>query len=263
MDTKKPINEKIEEIRAIQKAKKLAEFKFIDNPGTGHAIGYTRVSTDIQADIGHSLEEQKQKIEDICKAKGWILDEVFEDPAISGANITRPKIKEILSKLRPGIKVVTHSMDRLSRDATHAHNIVKEIHDAGASIYFIGINMDSTDQNFPMIMGMLVTMADQSRKASNARVSAVMTNMSREGKLRGKPRYGWKMVKSPEGKSELVEDPEEQKVIGIIRDLIEEDPKISLTEIAKILTKNEIQLRKSAKIYTTTLKNIIDYNNLR
>jgi len=60
------------------------------------AIGYIRVSTDMQADKGTSLENQVQRIKEYAKKKGLTLEHIYEDAGFSGKNTNRPAFKEMI-----------------------------------------------------------------------------------------------------------------------------------------------------------------------
>lgn len=229
----------------------------------GYAVGYSRVSTDMQVQDGYSLADQDNCITDYCKSKGLILEKIYTDAGLSGANRNRQQLNNMLDNLVMGMQVVTYSIDRLARDTSHLLEIKDKIHNKGCTLYIIDKKIDTSDKQHDFLITVMAAVADENRKASNSRVSSVMQNMSREGKLRKKPRYGWKVIQGPDGKNILVEDDDEQLVINIIRTIISNDPKITLSAIAKRLTSEGIHIRKCEKIYTTTLKNIINDNHLR
>ena len=80
--------------------------------------GYTRVSTDLQEERGHSLETQAESLVALANANGWELGEcdiLYETG--SGSDIERDKLQWLLDQIRAG-KVdglLVHSPDRLSR----------------------------------------------------------------------------------------------------------------------------------------------------
>lgn len=73
----------------------------------------------------------------------------------------------------------------------------------------------------------------------------------------GRPAFGWEIKNS-----QLVQNPKEQIVIEMIRRILNENPKTSLTDICKILTYHGFTIRQSKRIYPTMIKNIILTNNL-
>jgi len=85
-----------------------------------------------------------------------------------------------------------------------------------------------------------------------------MKDMKDRGVLRYKPRFGWRVENK-----QLIENPEEQMVIETIRQLIKDEPNISLSKTCRRLTSHEFSIRRSSKIYPITIKNIIEDNNLR
>ena len=48
------------------------------------AVIYTRVSTDVQVDTGHSLDMQRDRLESYCKAYNLEIADVLVDEGISG-----------------------------------------------------------------------------------------------------------------------------------------------------------------------------------
>ncbi len=91
-----------------------------------YVIGYARVSSPKQAQIGESLEVQEEKIRRYCKEKGWELfpeDTVYKEP-FTGSNTNRPVYAEIISLLKNNGKAlnikyfVFWDFDRLTRAGT-------------------------------------------------------------------------------------------------------------------------------------------------
>src|SRR3954466_4745751 len=83
------------------------------------AVGYVRVSTDMQATDGLSLDAQQAAIEQYCAAQGYTLVGIHKD-VLSGAKDQRPGLKEALGQLERGVDVlVVLKFDRLSRSIKH------------------------------------------------------------------------------------------------------------------------------------------------
>ena len=71
------------------------------------AVGYIRVSTDMQADKGTSLENQIARIKEYAESKGFVLENIFQDAGYSGKNTRRPGFQSMFTRLREGgIKAV-------------------------------------------------------------------------------------------------------------------------------------------------------------
>ena len=63
---------------------------------------YIRVSTEDQAREGFSLGEQKLKLEDLCKYRGYKIFKVYEDAGISAKDTNRPQFQEMMSDIKEG-----------------------------------------------------------------------------------------------------------------------------------------------------------------
>ncbi|MGB6864240.1 MAG: recombinase family protein, partial [Candidatus Aminicenantaceae bacterium] len=131
------------------------------------AIGYIRVSTEEQAREGISLEVQADRISALAKAKGWDLVEIIEDRGLSGKNLERDGIKQIISKCKEGEAdiVIVYKVDRLTRkqkDLWHLLEDVFDKHDVG----FISVSesFDTTTATGKAFLGMLGTFAQLDAK---------------------------------------------------------------------------------------------------
>jgi DNA invertase Pin-like site-specific DNA recombinase len=90
-----------------------------------YIIGYARVSSAKQAQIGEGLERQERDIKTYCKDKGWKLfgEQVFLEP-FTGTNTDRPAYNQILQLLKSngkGVNIryfVFWDFDRLTRAGT-------------------------------------------------------------------------------------------------------------------------------------------------
>ena len=83
------------------------------------AVGYVRVSTDMQAMDGLSLEAQQSAIEGYCALHGIKLVRVYKD-IMSGGKDQRPGLLEALDTLERSADVlIVLKFDRLSRSIMH------------------------------------------------------------------------------------------------------------------------------------------------
>ena len=87
----------------------------LDRGETKHrrAIGYVRVSTDLQASDGLSLDAQTAAIEQYSTLHGLKLQSICKD-VISGAKAERPGLQEALASLQRGADIlIVLKFDRL------------------------------------------------------------------------------------------------------------------------------------------------------
>lgn len=77
---------------------------------------YCRVSTENQIE-NYSIEEQRERLEAFCRAKGWSKPVMFIDPGFSGGTLERPALRSLLADVERGRfgTVVVYKLDRLSR----------------------------------------------------------------------------------------------------------------------------------------------------
>jgi site-specific DNA recombinase len=222
--------------------------------------GYTRVSTDMQVKEGASLEAQYAEILKYCNYNNISLGKVFCDEGLSGGTLDRPELTKMLGELRPGIVVVCKNLSRLSRSVKQFQEIFETIMSKGAHLVLLDMGVDTTTGIGKLLLVISSGLAEFERNQISERTSSVMQNMSRTKTLKTKPKYGYMYNES----KQLVENPEEQQVIDLIRKMISEDPTISDTLICRKLQEAGIQkLRKSKRIYPNIINNIILYNKLR
>jgi putative DNA-invertase from lambdoid prophage Rac len=99
--------------------------------------GYTRVSTDRQADEGESLGTQQRVIEGYAMMQGLALDQIFVERGVSGSKPLRdrPEGAKLLASLRAGDVVITPKLDRMFRSALDALDVLGQIQKRGVSLH--------------------------------------------------------------------------------------------------------------------------------
>ena len=95
----------------------------------GPAVGYTRVSREEQAREGVSLEAQRDRIAAYALAKDLELGEVLVDEGLSGKDLNRPALQDVLDRCRRGeVKhVIVWKLDRLTRCTRHLLSLVEDL----------------------------------------------------------------------------------------------------------------------------------------
>jgi site-specific DNA recombinase len=226
------------------------------------AVGYIRVSTDMQVEEGHSLETQQQTIFDYCKYHKLSFSKFYPERGLSGKNTERPQLQLLLEELQPGTIIIITSLSRLSRNVKDTLTLLEQIKQKGATLIIIDLNVDTSTASGDLIMNIMASVSQFERKQTVERVRNTMDHMARQGQLITKPPFGYKVEK--EGKiSKLVEDEQEQLIIDKIRNIIKDDPRIPVASIVRKLTIDGVQIRKSNCIYHFFVSKIIKENNLR
>jgi putative DNA-invertase from lambdoid prophage Rac len=97
--------------------------------------GYTRVSTDKQANEGESLGAQQRTIEGYAMMLGLQVAEVFVERGVSGSTpfAGRPQGTKPLAALEPGDVIITPKLDRMFRSARDALDVLDKLQARGIS----------------------------------------------------------------------------------------------------------------------------------
>lgn len=149
--------------------------------------GYTRVSTVRQGE-GDSLESQRRAVELIAELEGYDLIEVFSDAAASGGTplAHRPEGARLLSQVAPGDVIVCVKLDRLSRDALDAAQVLKTLKKQGVGLFLRDLGGDVTASNVSaLIFGLLSNVAEFERSRIRERVADAKRSQKREGRYLG------------------------------------------------------------------------------
>src|SRR5689334_5024485 len=107
-------------------------------------VGYTRVSTEEQADRRNGLDAQRAAIGAETQRRGWQV-EYCTDEGGSGKHINAG-LREALSLLESGQAdgLIVAKLDRLARSVVHAANIIEAAQSQGWSLVVLDLNLDLT-----------------------------------------------------------------------------------------------------------------------
>ena len=124
------------------------------------AILYARVSTNRQADTGHSLDSQAALLMAQAEREGYRVELVLENG--SGRNENRPKLKEALDLLNGGkaAALFVVDTDRLARSARHLLEVVECAKRKGWRLVIGSLNIDTATSSGKMQIGMLAVFAE-------------------------------------------------------------------------------------------------------
>lgn len=117
-------------------------------------IGYARVSTN---------DQNNQSQIDQLLHFGVEQAAIFQDKA-SGKNMERPGWKNCWKELRDGDVLVVTAIDRLGRDLIEVVQTVKALHDKGADLKVLSMDLDTRTATGRLIFAIIAAMAQWERE---------------------------------------------------------------------------------------------------
>jgi DNA invertase Pin-like site-specific DNA recombinase len=212
--------------------------------------GYCRCSTDRQADEGESLGTQQRIIDGYALMQGLKLDGLFIERGVSGSKplAERPEGTRLLGVIEPGDTIITAKLDRMFRSALDALNVLGQLKDRGVNLHMIDLGGDVTGNGISkLVFTILSAVAEAERDRIRERISETKRDQRQRNRyLGGTIPFGWRVSDA----GDLVEDPDQQRVIGRIQELRGQG--LSLRAIAVLLEQRGVKLSHAG------IKKIID-----
>jgi DNA invertase Pin-like site-specific DNA recombinase len=141
----------------------------------GQRVGYIRVST---------LDQREDR-----QLEGVILDRRFVDH-VSGKDVKRPQLTEMLLFVRKGDTVVCHSMDRLGRNLDDLRKLVLSLTERGVHVEFTKESLIFTGEDSPManlLLSVMGAIAEFERQLIRERQREGITLAKARGVYTGRP----------------------------------------------------------------------------
>ena len=137
-------------------------------------VGYRRVST-----VEQNFD--RQELGDV--------DRVFEEK-VSGKDVDRAALIEMIEYVREGDEVVVYSIDRLARDLRDLQSIISDLNDKGVSISFISEGLkfgaDSNDAFAKLQLQMMGAFAEFERNIIRKRQAEGIAKAKERGVYSGR-----------------------------------------------------------------------------
>ena len=134
------------------------------------ALLYARVSTNRQADQGHSLDSQSEALVKKAESLGYKVELILESG--SGRKSNRPKLNEALTRLNKGQAqaLFVQDIDRLARSTIHALEIAQSAQKKGWRLVINSLDLDTTTPSGKMFLGQLALFAEFESSMTSERV---------------------------------------------------------------------------------------------
>ncbi len=143
---------------------------------SGQRVGYQRVS---------SLEQNPAR-----QLEGIPLDQTFID-RLSGKDVDRPQLSEMLRFVRAGDVVIVHSLDRLARNLVDLRRIVSDLTGRGVRVEFVKEQLTFTGEDNAMaqlLLSVLGAFAEFERSLIRERQREGVALAKARGAYRGRKR---------------------------------------------------------------------------
>ena len=178
---------------------------------TIRVFGYCRVSTDMQAQQGLSLDDQREAIKQFAADRGWTVEEIFVDGGFSAKNTDRPAFQRMMREIKNsdgGIAaVVVTKLDRLTRSLRDLCSINEDLLEPfGCNLVAIRDGINTFEPVSKMLLPFLAIIGQIERQNTGERVKATIKHIHDQGGHYGKVPFGYSTVKDGKLKR-LVECP--------------------------------------------------------
>ncbi|MCH7685426.1 MAG: recombinase family protein [Planctomycetes bacterium] len=206
------------------------------------AIGYSRCSTNEQADSGLGLEVQRERIQAYCTLKGLVLDDVIVDAGVSGGKPLASRdggrrLLEAIKGRRAGA-VIMLKLDRMFRNAGDCLSTVEQWERQGVALHIIDLGgnaIDTTSAAGRFMLVVLAGAAEMERNLTRERTRSAMAVRRSNGHRIGSIPFGFDLA---DDGTTLIPNKAEQSVIEDIRLMRSRGRK--LQQIADALTERRI-----------------------
>lgn len=220
-------------------------------------VGYIRVSSQEQVDVGVSLERQEALIRSYAKSKGYSKVEIIADRGISGFKDDRPGFQELRDLCLSGRvqTVIVADLSRLSRSVRSTLAFIEDVLNKGG-IDFISLsqNIDTTTPIGKMFLMFSSMMAQFYRDEISYKTKTAIAYKRKNGEKVGRhAQYGF--TADQDGRLSI--NANEQKNISLIKELRRRGH--TLQAIANELERLQVPNRVGkVRWYAGTVKSILD-----
>lgn len=160
--------------------------------------GYARVSTQMQAKDGNSLEAQER----LLRKNG--AEEVYAD-TFTGTKTHRPELDRLLDELQAGDTLVVTKLDRIARSASQGIELIQSLLDREITVHVLNMGLMDNTPTGKLIRTIMLAFAEFERDMIVERTQEGKAIARKQPDYReGRPRlYGRKQIRHA---LELLED---------------------------------------------------------
>lgn len=157
---------------------------------------YVRVSTQLQADEGYSLEAQQERLQAYCTAQGWTVapEHIYVDAGISGKTTARPQFQAMLAAAQTGQiqRIVSMKLDRMARNVREFLATVDQLKAWHCDLVLVKESFDTSTPHGRFALTMFAAMAELEASTITERVMSGKAQKASKGGYNGsKIPYGY------------------------------------------------------------------------
>ena len=216
---------------------------------------YVRVSTQLQADEGYSLEAQQERLQAYCTAQGWTVapEHIYVDAGISGKTTARPAFQQMLHAAQAGTvqRIVAMKLDRMARNVREFLATVDQLKAWHCDLVLVKESFDTSTPHGRFALTMFAAMAELEASTITERVMSGKAQKASKGGYNGsKIPYGYTYQAG-----EFTINPDQAAVIrGIFIRFIRGE---TLLALAAHLNANETPTATGGQWYPSTVRYIL------
>jgi site-specific DNA recombinase len=226
-------------------------------PAPAAALGYARVSTTEQAQEGVSLEVQVERIRAYAVAKGLGLVDVLADEGVSGKDLRRPALEELLARCGRGevAHVVVLKLDRLTRRTRDLLTLVETVFLAKRiELHSVSESLDTSTPHGRFTLTLLGSLAQLERELIAERTRSALAFKRENGQPTSHPPLGFRLNGSK--RHRMIPVPEELAVVQRILDLHQRGQ--GYHAIAATLNLDGVPSKRGGRWHAYTVQKVVD-----
>ncbi|GGI97684.1 recombinase family protein [Paenibacillus hunanensis] len=148
---------------------------------------YIRVSTDMQAEDGFSVEGQRSRLISYAESQDWTITDFYIDDGYSAKDLKRPAMQQMLYEVKEQKfdVVLVYKLDRLTRSVANLHELLEEFDANNVKFKSATEIFETTTAMGRFFITLVGAMAEWERGTISERVRFGVEQMVKEGKRPG------------------------------------------------------------------------------
>ncbi len=206
------------------------------------ADGRPRVDAELSVDL------QLARCREYCQTQEIEVLAAYEDVGVSGDDPDREGLWNAIAALRKGDVLLVYSLDRLARSVYLMYHLEQAIAKHKGRLVTVLQQGNGASAEDKLVRGILMLLAEYQKKITAARTKHRMLQHQASGRRMGsRCPFGW--TADPGNPALMVEEPEEQRLIGVIRNMAV--ARHGARAISRALNEEGVQCRGGVWHHTT------------